>query len=366
MVSMASDFHRDWKDTSLSSLGREKLIRGIPVSAENRLWSVSLRRSIPTRILWRGFLINTLLYSALTFAVLLFIPTLWRKLRGDRRSLRGACRGCGYDIGELAVSGTVNDVAVSGATPLGLALALIVAEGFARADLEAVLDSIGRTAKRAGVPILTGDTKVVGRGQGDGVYITTTALGRVAANRLLHPRRIRPGDVVLINGGIGEHGLAVMLARELPEVQSVVRSDVAPLNDLIAGVVGATGEGLVFMRDPTRSGVAGVAADIASQTGLHVELDEPAIPVKPAVRHAADMLGLDPLEVANEGKVVAVVRPEAAEAALAALRAHPLGADAAVIGRITEQQDGLCEVRTAIGGCRILTKPYGEQLPRIC
>ncbi len=272
----------------------------------------------------------------------------------------------GGDIGRLAVCGTVNDLSVCGAQPLGLALSLIVSEGFARADLEAVLDSVGATAGEAGVPVLTGDTKVVGHNQGDGVYVTTTGIGRIPAGRRLHPRQVRPGDVILVSGSIGEHGLAVMLARELPEVRSVIRSDAAPLNTLIEGLIQAAGAGLVFMRDPTRSGLAGVAADLAAQTGLHVALDEPAIPVQPAARHAADMLGLDPLEVANEGKVVAVVRPDAADRALAALRSHPLGGDAATIGEVTEARDGLCEVRTAIGGRRILTKPYGEQLPRIC
>ncbi len=272
----------------------------------------------------------------------------------------------GGDIGRLAVSGTVNDLAVCGAKPLGLALALIVSEGFARADLEAVLDSVGATAREAGVDILTGDTKVVGRGQGDGVYITTTGLGRIPAGRDLHPRKIQPDDVVLINGSIGEHGLAVMLQRELPEVQSVVTSDAAPLNGLIESLIKAVGDGVVFMRDATRSGLAGVASDIAQQTGLHVALDEPGIPIKPEALHAAEMLGLDPLEVANEGKVVAVVRPGAADSALAALQAHPLGRDAAIIGRVTDINDSLCEVHTAIGGRRILAKPYGEQLPRIC
>lgn len=272
----------------------------------------------------------------------------------------------GGDIGRLAVSGTVNDLAVCGADPLALSLSLILTEGLERDTLDRVLDSIAATAKEAGVNVVTGDTKVVGRAHGDGLFITTAGVGAIRPDRQLHPRRVKPGDVVLINGPIADHGLAVMLAREMPDVQSVLRSDAAPLNPLIKHLLDAVPSGVVFMRDPTRSGLAGVAADLAGRSGFHVTLDENAIPLRPETRHAADMLGLDPLDVANEGKVVVVVRERVADQALAALRAHPLGSGAAVIGRVEPATDGLCEIRTAIGGRRIIQKPYGEQLPRIC
>lgn len=272
----------------------------------------------------------------------------------------------GGDIGRLAVCGTVNDLAVCGARPSAIALSVILTEGFPIADFEQVMDSIAQTAREAEVQIVTGDTKVVERGQGDGVYITTAGVGFVPDDRRLGPHRLEPGDVLLINGPIGEHGLAVMLAREMPEVESVLVSDAAPLNGLIEQILNATGDDAVFMRDPTRSGVAGVVADLAQQSGRHIVIDEPATPIRREALHAADMLGFDPLEVANEGKVIAVVRPEAADAALRAMRAHPLGREAAVIGRVMDQQDGLCELLTHIGGRRVLQKPYGEQLPRIC
>jgi len=272
----------------------------------------------------------------------------------------------GGDIGRLAVCGTVNDLAVAGARPLGIALGLIIAEGFARSDLDTVLDSIAAASDEAEVDVVTGDTKVVGAGQADGIYLTTAGVGLVPRGRRPGPERVRPGDKLIVNGPIGEHGLAVMLAREMPELRSVLTTDAAPLHGLIDNLLNAVGDGVSFMRDPTRSGLAGVAADLAEATGLHVALDESAIPVRPEARHAADMLGLDPLEIANEGKVIAVVRPEAVAAALDAARRHPLGTQATVIGEVTDEADGLCELRTTIGGRRIVTKPYGEQLPRIC
>jgi hydrogenase expression/formation protein HypE len=271
----------------------------------------------------------------------------------------------GGDIGRLAVSGTVNDLAVCGARPMALALSLILAEGLEREVLDSVLDSIQRTGVEAGVNVITGDTKVVGRGHADGMYITTSGIGTVADGVRLHPEQVRPGDRILVSGTIADHGLSVMLAREMPEVQSRLRSDVAPLNGLIAKLLGSV-QGVVFMRDPTRGGLAAVAADLAERTGLHVELDETAIPIRPETVQAAELLGLDPLEVANEGKVVVVVRPEAADAALKAMTAHPLGRDARIIGQVTQADDAICELLTEIGGRRVLQKPYGEQLPRIC
>ena len=272
----------------------------------------------------------------------------------------------GGDIGRLAVCGTINDLAVSGAKPLGLALAMILAEGLSLADLDTILDSVAATAKEAGVPIITGDTKVVGRGQADGVYLVTAGIGCVPTRRLLGPAEVQPGQLLIINGPIGDHGLAVMLAREMPEVQSTIKSDAAPLNALIETALEAGANRITFMRDPTRGGLAGLAADLAHQCGHRIVLHESQIAVRPESRHAADMLGLDPLDIANEGKVVFAVKPRAAQRVLAALKSHPLGRDAAIIGEVDSTPDGLCELRTTIGGRRIVQKPYGEQLPRIC
>ncbi len=271
----------------------------------------------------------------------------------------------GGDIGRLAVSGTVNDLCVCGAKPLALALGLILAEGLDRGLLEEIMESIRIAALEAGVRVVTGDTKVVGRGQADGMYITTAGVGSVPAGRRLHPNQVQPGDVLLINGPIADHGLAVMLAREMPQVKSVLRSDVAPLASLIEPLAEHV-PGIAFMRDPTRGGLAGVAADLAQRTGLHITLDESAIPIRPETQHAAEMLGLDPLEVANEGKVVVVCRPASVDAALEIMRSHPLGGQAVAIGEVGGIRDGICELRTLMGGRRILQKPYGEQLPRIC
>ncbi len=272
----------------------------------------------------------------------------------------------GGDVGRLAISGTINDLAVCGAQPVGIALSLILAEGLPRSVLHAVLDSVATTAAEAEVVVVTGDTKVVGQSQADNIYITTAGVGRTNPQHRLGIEQILPGDLLLINGPVGDHGLAVMMARELPEVESAVSSDAAPLSGLIHQLLERVPEGVAFMRDPTRGGVAGVVADMAAHSGRHVTLYEDTIPVEPATFHAAEMLGLDPLEVANEGKVVVVVRPDVAQAALEAMRNHPLGRKAQVIGEVEESLDGVCELRTSIGGRRIIQKPYGEQLPRIC
>lgn len=271
----------------------------------------------------------------------------------------------GGDIGRLAVSGTVNDLAVCGAEPLGIALSLILTEGLEKAVLETILDSARSAAREAGVNVITGDTKVVGRGQGDGLYISTAGIGRMMTVRRLHPDQVQPGDAIIISGSIADHGLAVMLAREMPDVQSALRSDVAPLNKMIARVLRRVPH-IAFMRDPTRGGLAAVVADLATRSGYRISLDESEIPLHPQTLHAAEMLGLDPLEVANEGKVVIVVRAEGAQATLDVLREDPLGREARIIGKVEEARDGICEIRTLIGGRRILQKPYGEQLPRIC
>lgn len=272
----------------------------------------------------------------------------------------------GGDIGRLAVCGTVNDLAVTGATPVALALGLILAEGLEQAVLEGVLDSIADAAREADVGVVTGDIKVVGRGQADGMYITTAGVGRMSVEHRVHPDEVAPGQALIINGPIADHGLAVMLARDMPEVESALRSDVAPLNGLIRDVLARAPGAVTFMRDPTRGGLSGLCADLAARTGFHVTLDEREIPVRPETEYAAEMLGIDPLDVANEGKVVFVVRPESVEQTIAALHAHPLGRAARVIGRIESARDGCCELVTLMGGRRIIQKPYGEQLPRIC
>ncbi len=273
----------------------------------------------------------------------------------------------GGDIGRLAVSGTVNDLAVSGAVPQFISLALIIEEGLELDTLRNILDSIATTAREAGVQIVTGDTKVVGKGQGDGLYINTAGIGRKRPGLHLGASGIRPGDVLLVSGTIAEHGLAVMLQREQADVvRSDLASDVAPLAGLIDTLISKVGDHVVFMRDPTRGGFSGVAADLARRTGLRLSIDENAIPIRPATRYAAEILGLDPLSVANEGKVMIVVRPDAMTDALHTLRQHPLGRDAAPVGRFEAATDGLCEIVTDVGGRRIIQKPYGEELPRIC
>ncbi|MCD6303550.1 MAG: hydrogenase expression/formation protein HypE [Planctomycetes bacterium] len=273
----------------------------------------------------------------------------------------------GGDIGRLAVCGTVNDLAVSGAVPRALSLALVLEEGLPMATLDEVIDSIASTARQAGVVIATGDTKVVEHRGGGGMTITTAGLGELADGvDLQRPGDIRPGDAVIVSGRIAEHGLAVISARKGLSFQTEIRSDVAPLGGLVRAIV-ETGADVKFLRDPTRGGLAGVLADIAEATGLAVEVDEPAIPVSPACRHAAEMLGLDVLTVANEGKVVAVVAAEDAGKVLAACRSCELGRDAAVIGRVGSSAEvPIVELVTRSGGRRVVQRPYGEELPRIC
>ncbi|HUO09256.1 MAG TPA: hydrogenase expression/formation protein HypE [Phycisphaerae bacterium] len=272
----------------------------------------------------------------------------------------------GGDVGRLAIAGTVNDLAVTGAKPLAIALGVILAEGFPLANLDTVMNSVAATAKEANVRIATGDTKVVGHGHADGIYLITAGVGTIPTKRRLNPNRVRPGDKLILNGPIGEHGLAVMLAREMPDVRSVVTSDVAPLNSLTEALLAAGGNNVTFMRDPTRGGLSGLCADLAQRANLRVVLEESQILVHPAARHAADMLGLDPLDIANEGKVFVAVKPRAAEKVLRAMKSHPLGKDAAIVGHVEAASEGFCELHTQIGGRRIVQKPYGEQLPRIC
>ena len=275
-------------------------------------------------------------------------------------------RFAGGDIGRLAVCGTVNDLAVCGAQPLGLSLSLILAEGLPIADLETILDSIAAAAQEAGTHVVTGDTKVVGQKQADGIFITTAGIGTVPESCHLSPQQVRPGDVLLVNGHLGAHGLAVMLTRHLPEAHTNLRSDVAPLNSLTGSLQQALGADLVFMRDATRGGLAGLVADLARSSGYRIVLQEEALPISPQAAHAAAMLGLDILEIANEGKLVAVVRAAQAAKALEVMRCHPLGAMARIIGAVAPPPDGLAILQTRIGGQRIIQKPHGELLPRIC
>ncbi|MEP0842520.1 MAG: hydrogenase expression/formation protein HypE [Phycisphaerae bacterium] len=271
----------------------------------------------------------------------------------------------GGDIGRLAVCGTVNDLAVMGATPKALSLALVLEEGLPLDVLDRVIDSIARAAREADVVVAAGDTKVVEHRRGDGMIVTTAGLGVMREGVEISPRRVGPEDVILISGRIADHGLAVMSAREGLAFETVLLSDVAPLGTLAAAAF-ASGADVKFMRDPTRGGLAGVAADLAEETGLSIELDETAIPLSRSARHTAEVLGLDPLTVANEGKIVAVTAEQDAPALLDAWRAHPLGREAAVIGRFVEASPPLVELLTRAGGRRIVQRPYGEELPRIC
>jgi hydrogenase expression/formation protein HypE len=272
----------------------------------------------------------------------------------------------GGDIGRLAVCGTVNDLAMAGARPLHLSLALILEEGLPLADLDAILDSAAAAAAEAGVTVVCGDTKVVERGAADGCFINTAGVGVIPEGVVLGPDRVQPGDAVLVTGPIGDHGIAILSEREGLSFASSVASDAAPLNGLAAAILDAGGAGVHVLRDPTRGGLGMVVSEVAEAAGRDVELEEAAIPVRPQVRGACDLLGLDPLYVANEGKAVVFCAAEVEAAVLDAVRAHPLGEGAAVIGRVLEGTRGRVTLRTPIGGSRVVDPPYGEQLPRIC
>ncbi|MGD2104200.1 MAG: hydrogenase expression/formation protein HypE [Anaerolineae bacterium] len=271
----------------------------------------------------------------------------------------------GGDIGSLAVHGTVNDVAMSGARPLWLTAGFILEEGLAMETLEHVVHSMAEAARAARVEIVAGDTKVVEQGHGDGVYINTAGVGIVPASVTIGPDRALPGDVVLLNGPVGDHGIAVLSKREGLTFQTDLVSDSAPLNGLVQALLAAA-PSVHCLRDPTRGGLAAALNELAAASDVGIEIDEAAVPVRPAVAAACDMLGFDPLTVANEGKVVAFVPPEEAEAALEALRNHPLGTGAARIGAVTSEHPRLVLARTGIGGRRVLDMPLGELLPRIC
>jgi len=271
----------------------------------------------------------------------------------------------GGDIGELAVNGTVNDLAMGGAKPLFLSLAFILEEGLTITDFERVVQSVRHAAARAGVQVVTGDTKVVGRGSGDKIFITTSGIGVVHEGVELSSSRVLPGDVILISGSVGDHGIAILSQREGMAFDEPMESDTAPLYELVAAMLEAF-PGIHAMRDPTRGGLAATLVEIAARQKLGMEIDETLVPVRDSVRGACEILGIDPFFVANEGKLVAFVPQEGAESVLAAMRAHPLGTAAAQIGRVVEDRRGMVRVRTAIGGERILDLPFGEVLPRIC
>ena len=271
----------------------------------------------------------------------------------------------GGDIGKLAVNGSVNDLAVGGARPLFLAAAFILEEGLPVADLQRVVESMRRACDEAEVALVTGDTKVVDRGKGDGIFITTTAVGVVPEGRALSISSARPGDAILASGTLGDHGIAILSVREGIEFETPLESDCAPLTGLSAALLGAC-PGVRCMRDPTRGGLSSALNEMAEASRVGVELDEAAIPLKPEVRSACEMLGLDPLYVACEGRLVATVQAEDAARALQAMRAHPLGRDAAIVGRVVADHPGLVTVRSLVGGERVLPLLSGEQLPRIC
>ena len=271
----------------------------------------------------------------------------------------------GGDIGSLAVHGTVNDLAMCGARPVALSAAFILEEGFPLSDLRRIADSMARAASIAGVTIVTGDTKVVERGSGDGVYITTTGIGIVPPGVNLSAAHARPGDAVLLSGAIGDHGIAMLSAREGLELEGEIASDSAPLNGLVEAMLAVTHQ-VHAMRDPTRGGLASTLNEIAKQSHVGIALREDTIPVHAGVRGACEVLGLDPLHVANEGKLVAFVPMEHAAEMVDAMRRHPLGAEAAIIGTVADRDPGMVTMRTVFGTTRIVDMLPGDQLPRIC
>jgi hydrogenase expression/formation protein HypE len=272
----------------------------------------------------------------------------------------------GGSIGELAVNGTINDLAVSGAVPLALVCSLIVEAGLPTDVVRAELEAMGLAASRAGVPIVGGDTKVVEHGKADGLYVTTTGIGRVDPRAALSPAHVRPGDRVLVSGRIGDHGITVLLARGDIELEAGLRSDTRPIQPFTASLIDALGSDLRWMRDPTRGGMASSLNELVRDCGLAITLVEDAIPVRDEVRGACELLGLDPLHIASEGQFVAVVAAGAAERALGAVRAVPGGESAALIGTVEAGPAGTVLVAAAYGGTRVVDMLVGDPLPRIC
>ena len=271
----------------------------------------------------------------------------------------------GGDIGSLAVHGTVNDLAMGGARPLFLSAAFILEEGLPFETLRRVVESLRKAAAAAQIEVVTGDTKVVEKGSCDGMFINTSGIGSVKRGLHLSANQVRPGDRILLSGPIGEHGIAILAVREGLEFENPVCSDSAPLHGLVAAMLQAC-EGIRCMRDPTRGGLSSALNEIAVRSGVGMTLEERSIPIREEVRGACEMLGLDPLYVANEGKLVAIVEPDAAESLLEAMRRHPLGREAQIIGTITAEDAGLVLMRTTLGTTRIVDMLAGDQLPRIC
>jgi len=271
----------------------------------------------------------------------------------------------GGSLGHLAIHGTVNDLAMVGARPQWLSAAFVLEEGFEVAELRALVADMAAAAAAAGVTVVTGDTKVVDRGAADGVYISTAGVGVIPAGRVLGPEQVRAGDAILVSGALGDHGMAVMLARGDLALEADIRSDTAPLGDLVETLLTAA-PSTRWLRDPTRGGVGTVCNELARDTNLAVVLDEHRLPVHAAVGGACDLLGIDPLYVANEGKLVAVVAPGEVDAALTAMQGHPLGAEAALVGEIRADPEGIVVLRTTFGGSRIVDMLVGDPLPRIC
>jgi hydrogenase expression/formation protein HypE len=271
----------------------------------------------------------------------------------------------GGDIGRLAVHGTINDLAVGGAKPLWLSAAFILEEGLPLDDLKRIVVSMRRACDEAGVTLVTGDTKVVDRGKGDQIFITTSGIGVVPAGRRLSIHAAQPGDCIVVSGTIGDHGIAIMSVREGIEFETILESDSAALGGLTQAMLEAC-PSIRCMRDPTRGGLSSALNELAAASRVGVKIDEAVIPVRQEVRGACEMLGLDPLYVANEGKLIAVVPPQDADRLLAAMQAHPLGRDAAIIGAVIAEHPGMVIQRSSVGGERVVTMIAGEQLPRIC
>jgi hydrogenase expression/formation protein HypE len=271
----------------------------------------------------------------------------------------------GGSIGHLAVHGTVNDLAVSGARPQWLSAAFVIAEGFPIAELREIVADMAGAAKAAGVALVTGDTKVVAKGAADGLYITTSGVGVMPTGRRLSADQVRPGDRIVLSGTLGDHGMSVMMARGDLDIEAEIESDTAPVHEMVEALLAAA-PNTRWMRDPTRGGLGTICNELAQDAGIAVILDEDLLPVAPMVQGACDMLGIDPLYVANEGKFIAVVPPDEAAAAVAALRAHPLGGAAVVIGEIVAEPEAVVALRTAFGGSRIVDMLVGDPLPRIC
>ena len=272
----------------------------------------------------------------------------------------------GGDNGKISINGTVNDLAMAGASPLYLSTGIVLEEGFAISTLRRIVASMAEAAKQAGVAIVTGDTKVVQRGKADGIFINTAGVGLARAGITIGQAQVRAGDKILLSGPVGDHGIAIMLAREALDIETDTQSDSAALHTMVAQLLDAVGEQVHCLKDPTRGGVSTALNEIALDAEVSIALDETAIPVHAEIRGACEILGLDPLTIANEGKMLAIVAPEAADEALRIMRSHPLGGETMLIGSVQEEPAGMVFLRTDIGGTRVLDMLVGDPLPRIC